>query len=103
MPRLLQESPLWLLIPAWFVFFAALSVAARYAVRRIRSEERRQGTEPDRRDFRLPHRIRRNDDLVGDQRRPGGRRCTVDLGPATRLGHQVDLRQGRGRGGGRKP
>ena len=41
MPRLLQESPLWLLIPAWFVFFAALSVAARYAVRRIRSEERR--------------------------------------------------------------
>lgn len=37
----LEGAPWWLLISAWFVFFAALSVVSRYAVRRIESQVRR--------------------------------------------------------------
>jgi len=38
---LLRSSPWWLLIVMWFVFFAALSVLSRSAVRRIGSADRR--------------------------------------------------------------
>lgn len=41
MLRLIHESPWWLLIIGWFVFFTALSLVSRYAVRRVRSPERR--------------------------------------------------------------
>ncbi len=37
MLRLLGESPWWVLILSWFLFFAALSVLSRYSVRRVRS------------------------------------------------------------------
>jgi hypothetical protein len=37
----LQSSPWWLLILAWFVFFATLSLVSRYAVRQVQSHERR--------------------------------------------------------------
>lgn len=41
MQRLFQESPWWLLTLSWFAFFAGLSLAARYAVRQVDSQERR--------------------------------------------------------------
>jgi hypothetical protein len=39
--ELLGESPWWLLIAVWFVFFAGLSLVSRYAVRRVRAAGRR--------------------------------------------------------------
>lgn len=41
MKELVHEPTWWLLITGWFVFFAALSLMSRYAVRRIPSRERR--------------------------------------------------------------
>ena len=41
MQELVHESSWWLLIVIWFVFFAALSLASRYAVRRLQSKDRR--------------------------------------------------------------
>lgn len=41
MQRLFHDLPWWLLIVVWFVFFAALSLVSRYAVRRVRPEDRR--------------------------------------------------------------
>ena len=41
MQELVRESAWWLLISVWFVFFAALSLASRYAVRRVQSKDRR--------------------------------------------------------------
>lgn len=41
MQTLVHESPWWLLISVWFVFFAALSLASRYLVRRVPSSDRR--------------------------------------------------------------
>lgn len=41
MQRLFQESPWWLLILAWFAFFAALALLSHSAIRRIGSAERR--------------------------------------------------------------
>ena len=41
MLELVHKSSWWLLIVVWFVFFAALSLVARYAVRRVQSTQRR--------------------------------------------------------------
>lgn len=41
MLRVIHEAPWWLLIVAWFVFFTALSLVSRYAVRRVASQDRR--------------------------------------------------------------
>jgi hypothetical protein len=39
--ELVARSSWWLLISVWFVFFAALSLVSRYAVRRVQSKDRR--------------------------------------------------------------
>ncbi|MGI9162333.1 MAG: hypothetical protein ACR2JI_05345 [Mycobacterium sp.] len=41
MQELIHESPWWLLIAVWFGFFAALSLVSRNAVRRVRTDDRR--------------------------------------------------------------
>ena len=41
MPEFVRELPWWAHIVSWFVFFTALSVLSRYAVRRAASEDRR--------------------------------------------------------------